>query len=54
MKARVLVPFPIMQVNYQYDNYTFELCTNFDLDHIPYCLHIGLRNVYRENTMHRF
>ena len=54
MKPRWLGPFPITQVNYQRNNYTLDLSSNFDLQHINNTFHIGLLKPYRENNQQVF
>ena len=50
MKPRWLGPCPITQVNYNRNNYTLNLDSNFDLRHILNTFHIGLLKPYRENN----
>ena len=51
MKPRWLGPFPITQVNYNRNNYTLNLDSNFDLRHIHNNFHIGLLRPYRANNL---
>ena len=54
IKPRWLGPFPIIQLNYQYNNYTLELSSNSDLRHIDKTFHIGLLKLYYENHQQEF
>ena len=54
MKPRWLGPFPIIQVNYNRNNYTLNLDSNFDLRHIHNTFYIGLLKPHRENNQHVF
>ena len=54
MKPRWLGPFPITQVDYNRNNYTLNLDSNFDLRHIHNTFHIGLCEPYRENNQQVF
>ena len=47
-------PFPITQVNYNRNNYTLNLDSNFHLRHIHNTFHIGLLKPYRENNQQVF
>ena len=46
MKPRWLGSFSITQVNYNRNNYTLNLDSNFDLRHIHNTFHIGLLKPY--------
>ena len=54
IKPRWLGAFPITQVNYNGNNYTRNLDSNFDLHHIHNTLHIGLLKPYPENIQQVF
>ena len=50
MRPRGSGPFPITQVNYQRNNYTLDLSSNFEIRHIHNTFHIGLLKPYHENN----
>ena len=54
MKPRWLGPFPVTQVNYQRNNYTVNLSSNFDLCHIHNTFHIGLLKPHHEDMQQVF
>ena len=54
MNTRWLGRFRITQLNYQHNNYTLDLSSNFDLRHIHNTFHIGLLKPYRENNQQVF
>ena len=54
MKPRWMGPFPITQVNYNRNNYSLNLDSNFDLCHIHNTYHIGLLKPYRGNNQQVF